>query len=391
MRIVDVTLVYDENLETEEAQLKQHYTSVGWAESLSRQGAEVFSIKRFSKESSIVKNGVQYYFIKDRFGPKMTNKQFPLTVFKKIVSLEPDVVHLHGLSHSIQTFFLRLWLKKKTAIIIQHHGGPFPRKGVKKKIHDLLNSVADGFFFTTLEQGKQWFTSKKFQNKIMPILEGAPVFNVETMDADRNPFYQSREEARSKTNIHGNPVFLWVGRLDENKDPLTVLAGFEILCRWYPVARLHMIYTDEKLLREVKHVISSSDVLKGRVQLLGRIKLNEREFYYNSADYFVLGSHYEGTCYSLSDALSCGCIPVITNIPSFKLMTDNGRLGSLWEPGNVNSFVESAKLAMSKPRRNEVERCIDFFKTNISFEAIARIAIKHYRVTIEKRQYKSKS
>jgi glycosyltransferase involved in cell wall biosynthesis len=386
MRIVDVTLVFDESLETEEAQLKQHYTSVGWAESLSRQGAEVFSIKRFSKESSIVKNGVQYYFIKDRFGPKMTNKQFPLTVFKKIVSLNPDVVHLHGLSHSIQTFLLRLWLKKKTAIIIQHHGGPFPQQGIKKKMHDLLNSVADGFFFTTIEQGKQWFPDKKFQRKIMPILEGAPVFNVETMDSNRKLFYQNREQSRSRTNMIGDPVFLWVGRLDENKDPLTVLAGFEILCKQYPGARLYMIYTDEKLLEETKHSINNSEILKSRIRLIGKIMLNERERYYSSADYFVLGSHYEGTCYSLSDALSSGCIPVITNIPSFKLMTDNGRLGSLWQPGNVNSFVESAQLAMSKPRRNEAERCIDFFKKNISFDAIARDAMRYYRTAIDRRK-----
>ena len=32
--------------------------------------------------------------------------------------------------------------------------------------------------------------------------------------------------ARSKTNVSGDPVFIWAGRLNKNKDPLTVVNAF---------------------------------------------------------------------------------------------------------------------------------------------------------------------
>ncbi len=53
--------------------------------------------------------------------------------------------------------------------------------------------------------------------------------------------------------------------------------------------------------------------------------------YYNSADYFVLGSHYEGSGFSLVEAMSCGVIPIVTDIPSFRMMTNNGKIGTLME------------------------------------------------------------
>ena len=36
-----------------------------------------------------------------------------------------------------------------------------------------------------------------------------------------------RAMARAISGVHGDPALLWVGHLDANKDPLTVLEGFE--------------------------------------------------------------------------------------------------------------------------------------------------------------------
>jgi glycosyltransferase involved in cell wall biosynthesis len=384
MRIVDVSFIYDEFLETAEQQLGQHYTSVGWAEALSRQGAEVLVVKRFSKQSSFLKNNVYYHFIKDKFGGNIKAWQIPVKVLKTIASLDPDVVHLHNLSLSLQTLFLRSLLKKKTAVIIQHHGGPY-HKGLKKTVQDVFNSVADGFFFTTVEQGDQWFSNKKNKRRIMPVMEGSTFFDYETRDIDKHFHYHNRGEARQRSGIKGNPVFLWVGRLDNNKDPLTVLSGFEMLCSQYPDAALYMIYSEEKLLEEAKKKIYDSEILNAKVQLLGKIQHKEIEAYYHSSDYFALGSHYEGSGYALSEALRCGCVPIITNIPSFRMMTNNGQLGALWQPGDKDSFVEAATIAMDKALKHEAEACIKFFQENLSFDAIANVAIDHYRKVIDRR------
>ena len=238
---------------------------------------------------------------------------------------------------------------------------------------------------TTVEQGQQWFKNEKQRQKIMPVMEGATFFNYEIRDAGRGLDYSDRNNAKKITGLIGNPVFLWVGRLDKNKDPLTVLDGFEILLKKYKEATLYMIFSEDDLINEVKRKIINSDILRSRVHLLGKIQHEEIENYYNSADYFVLGSHYEGSGYALSEALRCGSVPIVTNIPSFRMMTDEGKLGVLWEPDNKNSFVEAAITALNKPLEQEAKACIDFFKNNLSFDKIAETAIKHYQAIIERR------
>jgi glycosyltransferase involved in cell wall biosynthesis len=386
MRIVDVSFIYDEGLQTVEEQLKQHYTSVAWVEAIQRAGAEVISVKRFSQEKSFTQNDVQYYFFKDRFGGKLKPWQVPYRLLKEIARLNADVVHLHGFGFSFNTILLRSMLKKKTAIVVQDHSST---GGKRKYLHQFLNRSADGYFFTSIEQGEKWLQFKSQFKKIMPVIEGCPLFNYEDRDHHRNLDYHDRNETRKNTSMNGDPVFLWVGRLLPVKDPLTVLNGFEILFEKYPDGKLFMIYADESLLNEVKEKINSSSILKNRVQLLGRIDHEALENYYHSADYFVLGSLSEGTCYSLSEALSCGCIPIITAIPTFKTMTNNGQLGALWEVGNKNSFVEAAMIAMNKSVEQEAKACIDFFKNNLSYKAIAKNAILYYEKAIAFRQQKN--
>jgi len=186
--------------------------------------------------------------------------------------------------------------------------------------------------------------------------------------------------------MRGAPVFLWVGRLDSNKDPLTVLDGFEILLEKNTNATLYMIYSENRLSDAVEKKIAGSAILKNSVHLLGKIPHNEIEMYYNSADYFVLGSHYEGSGYALSEALRCGCVPIVTNIPSFRMMTNGGQLGALWEYGNNHSFAEAADVALNKPLSEQANSCITFFTESLSYDAIAKVAIVHYQKMIDRRR-----
>lgn len=373
MRLVDVSFFYDDNIATPEALLQQHYTITGWSEALQQQGLEVTVLKRLNEEHFLSKNNVQHHFIKDRFGGMIKPWHFPFKFLWNIRSLNADVVHVHGFMFPVQVLLLRLLLNKKTAIIVQHHGG-YPPKGLKGYLYSLMNNLADGFFFSTIEQGAAWFNNKKQQQKVMPVMEGSNHFN-----------YCQRVTARTKTQLEGNPIFLWVGRLDDNKDPLTVLNGFERLIEKHPTASLYMIYSDDELLQQVQDKINHTETLKQAVHLLGSIPHNELENYYNSSDYFVLGSHYEGSGYALSEALACGCIPIVTSIPSFNMMTDNGRLGALCQTGSSESFVEAATIAMNKNIEVESKNCVVFFKKNLSFDAIASTAVKHYQKAIDSR------
>ena len=387
MKVVHVSFFYDDSLKTVDACFQQQYTITGWAEALHRLGVETTVISRFDREAMFDRNGVHYYFIHDHIGPTFRGWVFPLVFLKKIKELDADVVHLHNFTLSLQTRLLRWMLPAKTAIIVQHHGGIAPRPK-RRMIHNFLNNVADGFFFTTETQGCEWFLRKKPFSRILPVMEGATFFNYEARDAARPSQYVDRWKTRKSSGINGDPVFLWVGRLDPNKDPLTILDGFKVLSENCPSARLYMCYGDDKLSGEVTAKIAASSILTSSVHLLGKVDHENIEQVYNSADYFVLGSHYEGSGYALSEALRCGCIPVVTNIPSFRMMTNNGKLGALWEPGNAASFIEAIYDAIKKPIRNEADACMDFYTTHLSFDAIAQNALTHYQNVVEYRRQK---
>jgi len=384
MRIIDVSFYYDEYINTEEELLQHHYTTVGWAEALQRKGVDMIVIKRFHRNNFFVKNGVQYYFIKDALGGTLKSWQLPYSFLKRIVASDPDIVHVHTFPCSLPVFLLRFLLKQKSGIIIQNHGGKVAG-GIRVLLYKYMSHIADAFFFTAAAQGGHWFKNKRLLKKVMPVMEGGTFFNLKTWDRDRIIAYADRNNAKQLSGIQGRPVFLWVGRLDDNKDPLTILNGFEVLFKTYTDASLYMIYSDDKLISSVQQKITGSVILKDKVYLSGKIPHESIMLYYNSADYFVLGSHYEGSGFALSEALSLGCVPVVTDIPSFRMMTDNGRLGALWKVGDAGSFVDAVYEAMQKSLQEEGKACIEFFKDTLSYDAIAGIALGHYEKVVRSR------
>ena len=177
-----------------------------------------------------------------------------------------------------------------------------------------------------------------------------------------------------------------MGNLDTNKDPCTVLAGFADLLAEIPGARLHMVYRYADLLSQVKRVLEQTPSLFESVTLLGQRSQQELAQIYTQADYFVLGSHREGSGFALAEALSFGLVPIVTDIPSFRMMTDNGRIGGLWEAGNHQAFVETARHVLQQPYAVQSSATRDFFSERLSWPAIGRQASAIYQTLITRRQ-----
>jgi glycosyltransferase involved in cell wall biosynthesis len=63
------------------------------------------------------------------------------------------------------------------------------------------------------------------------------------------------------------------------------------------------------------------------------------EVVYNSADFLLQSSRREHSGGAVLDAMACGVIPVVTDIPSFRAMTGNGAVGILFPPGDDESLA----------------------------------------------------
>ncbi|HEX3386522.1 MAG TPA: glycosyltransferase, partial [Mucilaginibacter sp.] len=79
------------------------------------------------------------------------------------------------------------------------------------------------------------------------------------------------------------------------------------------------------------------------ITLVGELPHDELQYWFNSADFTLSASHYEGSGTAVCEAMSCGCVPIVTDIPSFRMITDNGRCGLLYEPGNEHALLDALR------------------------------------------------
>src|SRR5262249_53867444 len=136
----------------------------------------------------------------------------------------------------------------------------------------------------------------------------------------------------------------------------------------------------------VRRRIDKSGTLRARVRLVGRVPHSDLAAYYSAADLFVLGSHHEGSGYALIEALACGTTPVVTDIPTFRVLTAGGSMGALWTPGDAGSCGDALVAAASIDRNAQRGRVSDHFNRELSWSAVGRRAMEIYRDVIVHRR-----
>jgi glycosyltransferase involved in cell wall biosynthesis len=101
--------------------------------------------------------------------------------------------------------------------------------------------------------------------------------------------------------------------------------------------------------------------------------------FYSAADLFVLGSAHEGSGYSLIEACACGAAPVVTNIPSFRVITDKGAIGVLWSHGDPSACAEALVDAARRDRDDERRRVLSHFDQHLSWPVVGARALAIYQ------------
>ena len=356
IKLIDLNYHTHSNLSNPQEVLELQKASIGFADFI-KEKLSIQLIKHLNYESEKYINGVKYVFFKSK------NKflHIPFKTHRYIRKQNPDIILIQGLIFPLQLIALKLILPQRTKIIVQHHGErPFP--GIKKFFQKIADHFIDMYLFTSIENANEWIDKKIIEDKkkCSELLEGSTVVTV-----------KDKLECRRQLSFKGNQNFLWVGRLNEGKDPMTVINAFEKYVIIYPEARLFMIFQTEKLLPLIKEKLEENEHLKKAVILKGKVNHDELETWYNAADFFISASHKEGSGYALIEAMSCGCIPIVTRIPSFKKITDDGKFGFLFEPGNSESLL---KILLNLEIIDQEELSIsilDHFNRSLSFKSIA--------------------
>lgn len=328
----------------------------GVLESLAER-AEVISIYHIHYQGVLEERGVQYHFT----GMNEWQLLLPLKLNRYIRDLDPDVVIVHGLTSPWQVLMLAWYLGVNVPIIAQHHAER-PLRYARKFFQRLADRHIRTYLFTSTEIALPWIENGLIGDggKIRQVMEASSAFCP-----------VPKETARQFTGASGGNIYLWVGRLNSNKDPLTVVNAFLRFIRITRGSRLYMIFQTEELLGEIKKVLSAAEDVSQNICLLGKIRREDMQYWFNSADFFVSGSHYEGSGIAVCEAMSCGCIPVLTDIPSFRMMTGRGKVGLLYEAGNEDALLQALLKSVTIEREVVRDKVLRWFRKELSFEAIA--------------------
>lgn len=380
MRVVLVNYGGDfSRLRAPEDVLEAFHTLTGWADGLRQAGADVIVIQGFRCDASLERDGVRYEMVAGPFSPRLPRWRQPRRLHRLVGAVEPDVVHVNSLLYSLQTWGLRRLLPPRTVLVMQHHAER-PGRWWTRPLDRLALRACDGFLFTGRETARPWLEAGLIapDRPIFELAEGSSRFKM-----------GERERARGRTGMDGDPVFLWVAHLDANKDPLTVLSGLEPVFAKHPSARLYMVFRGDELLGDVRRRIVGSALLRGKVDLRGAVPYDELEPYFNSADVFVQGSHREGSGYALLDALACGVVPVVTEIPSFCFLTGDGKVGALWRCGDAEDLTVQLRRVLSRPIAPQRRAARQWFEERMSFSALGRQALAAYDSLLDQRRLKT--
>lgn len=326
------------------------------AEAVASAGVQVSVIQASALNTLLCRHGVDYLFadLQQRGSARRAR-----TLAAVLCQIKADVLHVHGLEFAGDARRLARLLPR-IPILLQDHANQPPRWW-SRSLWRARYAAATGIAFTSLELAQPFMRVRLFRRSTQ-------LFAIPESSSRFTPGDQL--QAREQTCVHGDPCVLWVGHLSPAKDPLCVLDAVALAARVLPGLRLWCVFDQAPLMAQVQQRLGEDRQLAGCVQLLGKAEHARVQELLRAADLFVSASHTESCGYAALEAYACGCLPLLTAIPSFRALSDDGAVGELWPVGDASALSELLlRVCRQRPSREQVRA---HFDARLSFAAVGQ-------------------
>lgn len=174
---------------------------------------------------------------------------------------------------------------------------------------------------------------------------------------------EEKRALRARFGLAGDAlVCVFVGRLDQQKDPLLLVEAFSLVAKTNK--RLNLILIGDGVLREKTAKVINDFGLAGHCFALGLMPPSEIAKIHRGADLFLLSSAYEGMPIALLEAMACGLPAVATAVGEVPKIIEAGRNGELVNerrPAAFACILENVIANLSRYRReNSIETASAF-------------------------------
>ncbi len=257
-----------------------------------------------------------------------------LSLYKLFKEENFTIIHTHSSKAGLLARLAAV-LNKTPIVIHTIHGFAF---------NDFMNMFKKNFFIYVEKLLAKWtdvlitvsnLNKKKIidlniahENKIKNIYSG---IDLRLFTNKRN------DDFRKELNLENDHLLLGsVGRLSDQKDPITMIEAFGIISKPFPNAHLALVGDGElkgKILEKIDQL-----KLKDRVHLTGN--KNKPWSVYHSMDLFIMSSIYEGLGRSITEALSCGVPVVCTDVEGVPEIVRDNITGILVPPKDSNKLAD---------------------------------------------------
>ena len=257
-----------------------------------------------------------------------------LSLYKLFKEEDFTIIHTHSSKAGLLARLAAV-LNKTPIVIHTIHGFAF---------NDFMNMFKKNFFIYVEKLLAKWtdvlitvsnLNKKKIidlniahENKIKNIYSG---IDLRLFTNKRN------DDFRKELNLENAHLLLGsVGRLSDQKDPITMIEAFGIISKPFPNAHLALV-GDGKLKGKILEKIDKLK-LNGKVHLTGN--KNKPWSVYHSMDLFIMSSIYEGLGRSITEALSCGVPVVCTDVEGVPEIVRDNITGILVPPKDSNKLAD---------------------------------------------------
>jgi len=175
------------------------------------------------------------------------------------------------------------------------------------------------------------------------------------------------------------PTLIFVGRLVDLKQVdvlLRAFAGLTVPAQLLLVGDGTERPNLERLARELG--------ISTKVRFVGAVQ--ETVSYYQMADVFVLPSRYEGLSMALLEAMACGVVPLVSDVPGNRALIEPGRTGHLFPPGDSGTLSRMLQyILQAEEKRLEVgEQARAFVEATCDVSIVARRHLDVYHSLLDK-------
>lgn len=265
--------------------------------------------------------------------PKIFLNDF-FSIFHAVSRSKPDVVICYYVTHAYPLAVLRRMLNFRLCVVAMGSDVNLENSPVQKVAKKLVYQNCNLIFAAS------WKLKETIEHE-----QGIPV-TVTPSSTDTSFFrpLNAKETLRRKWHIAPEKtVVLAVCRLDKNKAVDILINSLKTLNQKSTL----LLVAGDGPEREPLEKLAAGLGLRDSVEFLGFRNRSELLELYNLADVFALSSYAEGLPRVLVEAMSCGCIPVATDVGSVSAVVTDDVNGFTVPAGDAGVFSDRISQVMS--------------------------------------------